>query len=1032
MPRRLGTVDAASLALARALDAELNGARPRRRSTCATTSDAPTADATPTTPTTNESRAYRHSWPVTKVRVRSGGYADDEGEETRVTTRVEAEERAIRRGKAGGGRRGRRRARDGGDGDDGGTAGSEAERREAARLRKNAMSREYKAKKRAMMMKESGVEAVREEAVEERVTVGKKRRAAGESEAVSAGRAREREKTASARRKSGQRSKGTTIKKNGPEHSPEKTPKKKRKRVVIQDESPPPPLEISSPDGDGDAAVAPTTPPPPSEEAARANDDDDESHAAAETTRDSTDGDRAAGAQTGEKPKQLPDARFIKCQDGELAEFPPGAMVWVRLTTSHKGQWWPGRTWKVRQCAKAHDLLAIKPEGQCALVKLFGGNCFEWAVAEDLAPYDAQRQGAYRENMLQWYSSSTGRKRSRHEAIRALRKADEAETADWSDPWSTSDDSSDESEEETEAAATAAANVQALESMKVGLTPDWIVHAACKVFELELPTIETPLIKGLLDPCTNSHLKPNIPAEKCYDKKDDGLKMTNSWAGYHVLVNPPYEAQVQWRFINRAINEVEWEHCPGIVLVCRNSTDTSYFQRLLPFPRIHLRRTAVQFKDYTHCPIGFGICVFCIVSPTHPKQAEIYARFHDEFHAAGEFNIPVDGAFVKSPPFIELTTRLHRRACESYRDSWIACDVCDRWREIPFDEMLRARKKKIWQCRDSFPMGCRTPLTKAEIAAFSVAKAETNTVLVASKVEGTKGPVGVYASEALHEDEDEDEAEHEDEHEDERVDAGGDADDERDVVDEEERTKEFIATGGKLHGLGCPCNWGPCRERRAKENKILSKTFPGLRLEWEKMRDELTNVLTPFEKARLEKIEANKNKLRSLMIATEEKTQMTSHKVVHASAAESAALRMWDIAKRKQKTKTNNAERRRRKVETLRAQLEKAEKRLTDIVAEVREANQSVDTAVKVLEAIRARAKRVERELDANNALLKRAKEKSTRGAADARRRSDKIWSGAKDRVSGGAPLAALAAAVAETADVTETADHPTATREWE
>jgi len=1027
MPRRLGAVDAASLALARALAAELNGARPRRRPTCTTTSDAPTSDATPTTPTTNGSRAYRHSWPVTKVRVCSGGYADDEGEGTRAQTRTEEEERAVRRGRANGGRRGRCRARDGADGDDGGTAGSEAARREAARLRKNAMSREYKAKKRAMMMGGSAVEAVRKEAVEERVTVGKKRRVAGESEAVSevsAGRAHAHGKTASSRRKSGQRSKGTppTKTKKAYEHSPEKTPNNKKKRVVIQDESPPPPppLEISSPEGDGDdAVVSPTTPSPPSEEPTRANDDDN-APAVAKTTLDSTDCDLAAGAKTGEKPKQLPAARFIKCREGELAEFPPGAMVWVCLTTSHKGQWWPGRTWKVRQCAKAHDLLAIKPEGQCALVKLFGGNCFEWAVAKNLAPYDAQRQGAYRENMLQWYTSSTGRKRSRHEAIRALRKADEAEMADWSDPWSTSDDSSDESEEETEAAATAVRNVQALESMKVGLTPDWIVHATCKVFELELPTIETPLIKGLLDPCTNSHLKPNIPAEKCYDKKDDGLKMTNSWAGYHVLVNPPYEAQVQWRFINRAINEVEWEHCPGIVLVCRNSTDTSYFQRLLPFPRIHLRRTAVQFKDYTHCPIGFGICVFCIISPTHPKQAEIYARFHDEFHAAGEFNIPVDGAFVKSPPFIELTTRLHRRACESYRDSWIACDVCDRWREIPFDEMLCARKKKIWQCRDSFPMGCRTPLTRAEIAAFSVAKAETNTVLVASKVEGTKGPVGVYASEALHEAEEEDaDGDAED---DERADAGVDADDERDVEDEKERTKEFIATGGKLHGLGCPCNWGPCRERRAKENKILSKTFPGLRLEWEKMRDELTNVLTPFEKARLEKIEANKNKLRSLMIVTEEKTKMTSHKVVHASAAESAALRMWDMAKRKQKTKTNNAEKRRRKVEVLRAQLEKAEKRLTDMVAEVREANQSVDTAVKVLEAIRARAKRVERELDANNALLKRAKEKSTRGAADARRRSDKIWSGAKDRVSGDAPLAALAAAVAETAAVEDAA----------
>ena len=163
---------------------------------------------------------------------------------------------------------------------------------------------------------------------------------------------------------------------------------------------------------------------------------------------DATGGDRAVGGETNEKRKQLPDARFIKCRDGELDEFPPGSMVWVRLTTSHKGQWWPGRTWKVRQCAKAHTLLAIKPEGRCALVKLFGGHCFEWAVAEDLAPYDAQRQGAYRENMLQWYSSAASRKKSRQEAIRALRKADEAETADWSDPWSTSDDSSDESEEE--------------------------------------------------------------------------------------------------------------------------------------------------------------------------------------------------------------------------------------------------------------------------------------------------------------------------------------------------------------------------------------------------------------------------------------------------------------------------------------------------------------------------------------------------------------------------------------------------------
>lgn len=42
---------------------------------------------------------------------------------------------------------------------------------------------------------------------------------------------------------------------------------------------------------------------------------------------------------------------------------------------------------------------------------------------------------------------------------------------------------------------------------------------AFKVFQLKPPTPEQPFIKGLLDPCTNSLLAPNIPAEKLYDKE---------------------------------------------------------------------------------------------------------------------------------------------------------------------------------------------------------------------------------------------------------------------------------------------------------------------------------------------------------------------------------------------------------------------------------------------------------------------------------------------------------------------------------
>ena len=48
------------------------------------------------------------------------------------------------------------------------------------------------------------------------------------------------------------------------------------------------------------------------------------------------------------------------------------------------------------------------------------------------------------------------------------------------------------------------------------------------------------------------------------------------------------------------------------MLVCRNSTDTAYFQRLRPYPRIMLRRHKCLFKDYDKTPIGFGVVVFCI------------------------------------------------------------------------------------------------------------------------------------------------------------------------------------------------------------------------------------------------------------------------------------------------------------------------------------------------------------------------------------------------------------------------------------
>jgi len=81
----------------------------------------------------------------------------------------------------------------------------------------------------------------------------------------------------------------------------------------------------------------------------------------------------------------------------------------------------------------------------------------------------------------------------------------------------------------------------------------------------------------------------------------------------------------------------------------------------------------------------------------------MYTRFFDEFAHAGEFNIPFDRTFLATPAFAQLTDRLHRAAAEKYRDSWVACDACDRWREIPSQSLAEVGAKATWRCKDAFP-----------------------------------------------------------------------------------------------------------------------------------------------------------------------------------------------------------------------------------------------------------------------------------------------------------------------------------------
>lgn len=250
---------------------------------------------------------------------------------------------------------------------------------------------------------------------------------------------------------------------------------------------------------------------------------------------------------------------------------------------------------------------------------------------------------------------------------------------------------------------------------RMGLTADWLISAAAfQVFKLPRPTAQRPYIPNLLDPCTNSKTAPNIPAQVLYDKNDDGLKLCNSWAGHYILLNPDYRAQVQWRFVNRAIDEVENGSVPAVVLVVRNSTDTAYFQRLRPYPRVMLRRSTAQFKDYSKAPPGFGIAVFCVAKL---DKKELFSDFIRAFQPFGEPSLPFDLEFLNTDEFYKQMHRSREYAAKFLRDNWVQCSRCIKWRIVDFGAASAIGEQDDWNCSMLRPpySSCGTPLTRSEL-----------------------------------------------------------------------------------------------------------------------------------------------------------------------------------------------------------------------------------------------------------------------------------------------------------------------------
>lgn len=79
-----------------------------------------------------------------------------------------------------------------------------------------------------------------------------------------------------------------------------------------------------------------------------------------------------------------------------------------------------------------------------------------------------------------------------------------------------------------------------------------------------------------LDPCSNSHEAPNVPARTLYTKEDDGL--AQSWHG-RTYMNPPYGSEIS-KWVKKLLDEYKCGNVQEALTLVPGRIDTSWFQPL--------------------------------------------------------------------------------------------------------------------------------------------------------------------------------------------------------------------------------------------------------------------------------------------------------------------------------------------------------------------------------------------------------------------------------------------------------------------
>lgn len=110
-----------------------------------------------------------------------------------------------------------------------------------------------------------------------------------------------------------------------------------------------------------------------------------------------------------------------------------------------------------------------------------------------------------------------------------------------------------------------------------------------------------------LDPCSNSHETPNVPARQVYTKADDGL--VQRWAG-RVFLNPPYGKAISL-WITKLLTEYQAHQIEQAIALIPARTDTDWFWPMWKYPLcfVHgrLKFTTPEGEDENGAPFASAI-----------------------------------------------------------------------------------------------------------------------------------------------------------------------------------------------------------------------------------------------------------------------------------------------------------------------------------------------------------------------------------------------------------------------------------------